>query len=272
MSKVASTLLLLGGTADGRRLASRLHAQGVAVIYSVAGLVRRPEVACEIVSGGFSQFGGLEMFIRQRGIGAILNATHPYAETMSLTAARVAESLAIPCWRFLRPAWQPQPGDQWQQFASWEALLPALRGFSSVLLSAGQLEQQVVRGLDHLGQRFGQSQVLRTAVPPPHPLPLSMLWIKAIGPFALADERRLIHNYGIDVIVSKNSGGDATSAKLQVARERGLPVLMLARPASASASAVVQVLDCPDQCIEQVLYWHRSLDISNRPSDSTDIS
>lgn len=223
------TLLVLGGTAEGRQLATRLQAQGVTLIYSLAGLVRTPELDCEIVSGGFTRFGGLPAFIQQRRIRAILDATHPYAQGISHKAAWAAKACAIPCWRFQRPAWRPEAGDNWQAFTGWETLLPALRHKASVFLTAGQPDQ---RTLDRLlaYQELGQRQLLRTAVKPGLPLPPAMGWIQAIGPFGLEDERRIMAGHHIDALVSKNSGGTATAAKLVAARELGVPVFMLARP------------------------------------------
>ena len=111
-------LLVLGGTADGRRLAEFFHQQGLPVIYSVAGLVRAPAVSCEVVSGGFTPLGGLLSYIKQKGVTAILDATHPYAQTMSTTAVETAKACGIPCWRFHRRAWQAQPGDHWQSLVT----------------------------------------------------------------------------------------------------------------------------------------------------------
>ena len=107
-------LLLLGGTADARRLAVALVGAGIPLIYSVAGLVRIPEVPCEVVSGGFEQCGGLPEFIEQRAIGAILDATHPYAAQMSRTASLAAHGRGIPCWRFQRPKGGPSWATRWR--------------------------------------------------------------------------------------------------------------------------------------------------------------
>ncbi|OZG72800.1 cobalt-precorrin-6A reductase [Hahella sp. CCB-MM4] len=223
------TLLLLGGTADARRLAGILSAQGIKLIYSIAGLVRIPDVPCEVFSGGFSQVGGLPAFINDRNINAILDVTHPYASTMSETAVQAAAACKIPYWRFQRLAWMPQDGDDWTSFSDWNALLQALKGKKSVFLTAGQPDRE---SLDTLAgyQQQGQRQLLRTAVYPHFELPGTMKWVKAIGPFAVEEERKMLQEHGIDVLVSKNSGGDSTVAKITAAREMGIPVYMLERP------------------------------------------
>ena len=241
------SLLLLGGTADARRLAQRLSAQGVDLIYSIAGRVRQPELDCPIVSGGFSMHGGLERFIASRGIEAMLDVTHPYAEKMSAGAVSAALSSGIPLWRYQRPAWQPQSGDDWREFASWSELPSHLAGFRSVFFTCGQLSAEIIEHLDADGR---QSQLLRTAVQPEYPLPQSMTWIEDIGPFEIDAERRLFQQHAVDLLVSKNSGGESTAPKLTVARERGVPVLMLQRPV---LPAVECEFDSLDECAEFVL-------------------
>ncbi|MBX2858300.1 MAG: precorrin-6A/cobalt-precorrin-6A reductase [Cellvibrionaceae bacterium] len=240
-------LLILGGTADGRYLAEFFYQQGLTVIYSVAGLVRRPEVNCQIVSGGFTQFGGLREYIQQQRVAALLDITHPYAKTMSNTALEAARACGVPCWRFHRAAWQSQPGDRWRCFSHWSELAANLAVYRRVLLTCGQLTQQQLALLAAYGH---QQQWLRTACKPSIALPRSVHWIKAIGPFALQDERQLLHTRAIDVLVSKNSGGEATAAKLQAAREFAIPVMMLDRPVLPDAD---QTFYTRQQCKSYVL-------------------
>ncbi|REG82216.1 precorrin-6A/cobalt-precorrin-6A reductase [Marinomonas pollencensis] len=226
-------VLLLGGTADGRRMADALHQAGVRVVYSLAGLVRVPKVDCELVVGGFTQFGGLSQYIKDHQITLILDVTHPYAQTMSGKAVAAARASGIPCWRFHRPAWQPVTGDDWRYYDDDTQLLSALKEFHTPLLSAGQVSEPLLRMIlknDNL-----TSVIWRTAVAAKFALPERVQWIKAIGPFALEDERELLLGHNVDVIVSKNSGGLATYAKLEAARELGIPVLLHERPELAVA-------------------------------------
>ncbi len=127
--------------------------------------------------------------------------------------------------------------------------MPLLKNKRSVLLTAGQIEQE---WLDRLCALINpdQQQWLRTAVPPKVTLPASMQWIKAIGPFAYDDEYQLMQQHKIDIILSKNSGGDATIAKLEAARALAIPVVMLERPA---LSGVDQLLFSRDECRDIVL-------------------
>lgn len=248
-------ILLLGGTADARRLAKRLVQPDIEIIYSVAGLVRMPDVECQVISGGFSQFGGLKAYIEQHNIAAVLDVTHPYAEQMTATAWAVTQQLELPYWRFHRAPWQAQAGDNWQLFQDWQQLLPALADYRAVFLTAGQIGEAAVTAFADYGQQKQQRQLLRTAVQPALQLPASMSWIKAIGPFDVAGELALMQAHKIDVLVSKNSGGKATEAKLEAARRLGISVMMLARPDLPEGMTIFEQLD---DCSEAILKFQRS--------------
>lgn len=241
-------ILLLGGTNDAKALATRLHQQGFEVIYSLAGLVRLPELPCQIVSGGFSQFGGLAAYIKAEGITAILDATHPYAAVMSKTAVAAAAKCNIPCWRYQRAPWQQTTQDNWQAFNDWPSLQATLAGKQSVMITTGQLSSEVVAGFEHLAEQ-GQRQWLRTAIAPKHDLPANMQWLQAIGPFDLASEEALLQTNGIDALVSKNSGGAATFAKIDAARQLGIPVYFLARPVLPKADQEWSEID---DCVQWI--------------------
>lgn len=221
-------ILVLGGTADGRHLAERFSQLGFEVLYSIAGLVRVPTLPCEVLVGGFTQFGSLATFLQQRQIDLVINATHPYAATMGNKAVAAGAEIGIPVWRFLRPAWQVQAGDDWRTYQNDDDLLQQLKGFKRPLLSAGQMSrEQLVAITQSAGFERG---VWRTAALPKFDVPEKITWLKAIGPFDLASERDLLKQHQIDVIVTKNSGGDSTSAKLDAARELGISVLLQQRP------------------------------------------
>jgi len=222
-------ILILGGTADGRHLAAALHKSGCTVVYSIAGIVRQPVLECEVISGGFTQFGGLTTYLKKQSIVAVLDVTHPYAKVMSFTARESTQLCGIPYWRFHRPSWLADAGDNWQQYDNWPELLKFLQTKKAVFLTAGQLPALAVKVFDSLGKQ-GQKQILRTAVEPKGELPASMTWHKAIGPFSLEHEREIMANNHVDALVTKNSGGTSMQAKLFAARELNIPVLMFTRP------------------------------------------
>ena len=222
-------LLVLGGTAEAKKIATKLHQRGIPLIYSIAGLVRQPQMDCQVISGGFSRYGGLKLYCEQQGVTGILNVAHPYAQRISETASQVANISGLPYWRYLRPPWQASEGDDWQSFSDWDSLIPHLAIRRSVMLTAGQLASKYFDQLSVLAGS-GQQQILRTAVKPEPSLPEHMVWLQGIGPFTAGDERDLMQRYKVDALVTKNSGGEATKAKLIAARELGVSVYLLARP------------------------------------------
>jgi len=231
------TLLILGGTADARHLANNAIKHDIDIIYSVVGLVRVPKLACTLVVGGFSQFGGLENYIAQQKVSAILDVTHPYADVMSTKAALAAKATSIPYWRFHRPAWQASKGDNWHEFTDVKQLLSKLIQYPVVLFSIGQLPQALLAELKEQISTSNavQKQIVRTAAEAKFPLLPSMQWLKAIGPFTLEDELKLLRKHDIKALVTKNSGGESTIAKLQAARQLAIPVFMQSRPELPSA-------------------------------------
>lgn len=215
-------ILLLGGTGDALKIARHLDADDV---YSLAGLGKVPQdLACGIRVGGFGGSEGLARYVDAQRIGLIVDATHPYAARISANAAVAGGLSGVRCWALRRPAWQPRSGDDWRFVAGWDELCLQLAGFCRPLFTVGK---EPLRHLD--GIPAHQYWTIRCL--DGHPGNERACAIGARGPFTVDGERALFDRYRIDVVVSKNSGGAATEAKLDVARERGLPVVMLKRPA-----------------------------------------
>ncbi|MDU9392575.1 cobalt-precorrin-6A reductase [Pseudomonas sp. zfem002] len=215
-------ILLLGGVAEALRIARQL---GPEHVYSLAGIGRVPDdLACQVRVGGFGGAEGLADFLRAEGIDLLIDATHPYAAQISANAARAATLAGVTCWALRRPAWHAQPGDDWREVRDWGELIDALRPFRRPLFTLGR---EPLQHLDEIPPE--QFWTLRALDACPGNERCEV--IGARGPFLLDDERALFARRQIDVLISKNSGSGATEPKLQVARERGIPVLVLARPA-----------------------------------------
>ncbi|AVJ20760.1 MULTISPECIES: cobalt-precorrin-6A reductase [Pseudomonas] len=218
-------ILLLGGVTEALAIARTLGPQH---IYSLAGVGRVPtDLNCKVRVGGYGGAEGLAQFIRDERISLIIDATHPYAAQISQNAAQAAQLSDVPCWALRRPAWQPQPGDDWREVADWAELVKALKPFKRPLFTLGR---EPLQHLDEIpAEQFWTLRALdvysgneRCEV------------IGARGPFLIEDERALFQERRIDVLISKNSGSTATEPKLEVARERGVPVLVLKRPVLAA--------------------------------------
>jgi len=214
-------ILLLGGTGDALRIARQLGAEHV---YSLAGLGKVPDdLACSVRVGGFGGSEGMARYIEGEDIGLVLDATHPYAAQISANAAQASRAARVPYWALRRPAWQPQDGDDWRMVGDWTELTDALAPFRKPLFTLGR---EPLAHLDEIPpHQFWTVRCLDAHEDTPRARILA-----ARGPFTLEGERALFALQAFDVVVSKNSGGNATEAKLEVARERGLPVVMLRRP------------------------------------------
>ncbi|WP_322042386.1 cobalt-precorrin-6A reductase [Paraburkholderia sp. J67] len=218
---MSARVLLLGGTGDALRIARAL---GPAHVYSLAGLGRVPaDLPCAVRVGGFGGADGLARYLADEQIALVLDATHPYAAQISANAARACAQARVPYWALRRAPWQPQPDDDWRMVDDWTGVTQAIAPYARVLFTSGR------EPLAHLDE-VPAHQHWTVRCLDAHPGHARAQVIDARGPFTHEGERTLFAAGRFDVIVSKNSGGAATEAKLAVARERGLPVVMMRRP------------------------------------------
>lgn len=233
-----STVLVLGGTTEGREVTAALVARGdVRPITSLAGRISRPgAVAGEVRTGGFGGADELARWITEHHVRVVVDATHPFAAGISANAARACASAGVPLVALRRPGWSPVPGDDWRPAVDLPDAAAQVPGLGRrALLAIGRQEVAAFAGVDDVWF------LLRAIDPPDPPLPPRHELLLARGPFALDDERALLREHAIDVVVTKDSGGDATRAKLDAARELGLPVLMVRRPPAPDGPGVTTV-------------------------------
>ncbi|MFC3996561.1 cobalt-precorrin-6A reductase [Nocardiopsis sediminis] len=236
-------VLLLGGTAEARGVAAELAGDpGVEVTTSLAGRVAHPRLPDGAVRiGGFGGAAGLARWLREHRIDALIDATHPFARTMSFNAAEASAAAGVPLVALRRPGWSAGPGDRWipvDSTAGAAALLAApekctLPPDGRVFLTTGRTGLAAFAGL--AAPRF----LVRCVDPPRPPLPPRMHVLLDRGPFTVGGEAGLMRRHRIDALVTKDSGGAATSAKLVAARELGLPVIVVRRPPAPDGVPVV---------------------------------
>ncbi len=229
------SVLLLGGTAEARRLAELLVADGVPVVTSLAGDVvdlRLPPG--EVRVGGFGGIDGLVAYLRDHGVTGVVDATHPYAEQMTGNAAAACARTGVPLLRLSRPSWSTRA-----DAASWhwvgtiaEASQAAERLGDRVFLAIGR------QSLGEFADWADRKVLVRVVDPPDFEVPATWEVLRARGPFTLDAELDLLRSHGIDVLVAKDSGG-STEAKLDAAVELGVAVVMVSRPALPAGVPVV---------------------------------
>jgi precorrin-6A/cobalt-precorrin-6A reductase len=232
-------VLILGGTGDAAKLAARVATiPGIEAITSLAGRTREPSIPLgNSRIGGFGGAEGLASYLRQMKIDLLIDATHPFASQISFNAATAATEVGIPRLMLNRRPWEKVSGDRWIEVESVAAAATALGSQAQrVFLTVGRQELEAFAHLEGIW-------FLMRMIDPPTPdtlIPQGILLCDR-GPFALDQEREILIHHSIDTIVSKNSGGDATYAKIIAARELGIKVVMVNRPATPLSEQVSDV-------------------------------
>ncbi|RBQ17754.1 cobalt-precorrin-6A reductase [Spongiactinospora rosea] len=217
-------VLILGGTAEARALAAELHPQTY-VVTSLAGRVTNPRLPVgEVREGGFGGPDGLAAWLAAERIDLLVDATHPFAARMTASAVAASAATGVPLLILRRPGWTEGPGDAWLRARSLEEAAALIGSEARVFLTTGRRSLPVFAALP------GRWFLARSVDPPEPPVPANVRVLLDRGPYTVAGETVLIREHRLDVLVTKDSGGPMTTAKLVAAREAGLPVIMVNRP------------------------------------------
>ena len=230
-------ILVLGGTAEARELATLLDAAGTRFMSSLAGRVARPRLPVGAVHmGGFGGVSGLRSFLLENRVSAVVDATHPFAQGMTANAVAACTADGVPLLRLERPGWSDAPGaDTWEWVDDHAAAAAAAARLGRhPFLTIGR------QSLDHFVGPLAQLRTLVRAVDAPAiDLPETWTLVLSRGPYLLDDERALFDEHDVDVVVTKDSGGSYTWSKLQVAAEREAAVVIVRRgPGPAGVDVV----------------------------------
>ncbi len=223
-------VLILGGTGQARRLASELALNATTyVILSLAGNTSTPHLPPErhnlrVRTGGFGGVDGLKAYLRAQAIDRVIDASHPFASTISAHATEACTALAVPLENVSCPPWQPGSGDLWHRVPSMRAaadLVPQLG--QRVLLTTGR------RNLDAFAGCHNQWFLIRTIEPVAHISLKRYALLRARGPFPSGAEQALLRSHRIDLVIAKNTGGRAMRGKLDAANTLQQPVILIER-------------------------------------------
>jgi precorrin-6A/cobalt-precorrin-6A reductase len=211
----------------------------LSVVSSLAGRVRDPALpAGEVRIGGFGGIDGLAGYLGN-GVDAVLDATHPFAATISRHAAVAARHTGVALLALRRPGWTAGDGDWWTRVADIEtaAAAAAARPAGTVLLTTGRRDLAAFAGDDT------HHYVVRTVEPADPPAPPRITSILDRGPYTVDGETALMTEHDVSLLVTKDSGGTMTTAKLTAARQRSLEVIMVDRPVPPADVETVETVD-----------------------------
>ncbi|MEZ0052810.1 precorrin-6A/cobalt-precorrin-6A reductase [Mycobacterium sp. MAA66] len=229
-------LLLLGGTSEARALAERLHPD-VDIISSLAGRVPDPALPVGPVRiGGFGGIDGLQNYLRDNDITAVVDATHPFAATITANAAQACAMAGLPHLVLARPAWPRGDAivvaDDRQAAQTVES-----RRYQRVFLTTGRSGAAAFRESDAWFLIRAVTPPDTDTLPPNHEILLSR------GPYDYENELTVLQAHRIDALVTKNSGGGMTRAKIDAAQQLNVPVIMVDRPELPAGVTTVQTVD-----------------------------
>jgi precorrin-6A/cobalt-precorrin-6A reductase len=245
-------ILILGGTTEASVLVEALAGKtAFSPMLSLAGRTSEPKPApVPTRIGGFGGAEGLARFVREEGIEAVIDATHPFAAVMSHNAARASAETGVPLLALRRPPWTPREGDRWIEAASVDEAVVALGAEPRrVFLTVGRLELAAFAAApQHL-------YVVRTIEPIGDALPTpNVIAIRDRAPFHEEAERALMRREKIDILVTKNSGGLATYPKIAAARALGLPAILVAQPKKPAGVQEVETAQAALAWLQELHY------------------
>ncbi|WP_121251732.1 cobalt-precorrin-6A reductase [Nocardioides ferulae] len=240
-------VLLLGGTGEARDLAALLVEAGVEVTSSLAGRVARPRLPVGPVRiGGFGGVPGLRAALAAYDV--VVDATHPFAATISAHAVEACAEESVPLLRLERPGWDPDPA--WHRVASHaEAAVRAGELGRRPFLTVGR--QELATFVPELG---GLAVLARVVDAPEIEVPAAWRLLPSRGPYTVEGDLAVMRGHGADVLVTKDSGGALTRPKLEAAALLGVPVVVVARPEPDPRTSVV---DAAGPALEWVLRQSR---------------
>jgi len=242
-------ILILGGTREAVELAQHLHGRpGLEIVSSLAGRTHTPHMPPgEVRVGGFGGAVGLRDYLVREHIDLLIDATHPFAERMRGNAIQASRESGVPLLRLERSAWRQQPGDRWIMAESPEEAARAapIHG-KRAFLTTGVKDLAAFRDIDSVWF------LVRLVEEPEGPLPLRHYeLIRGRGPFGAADEEALMRRHNIDLLISKESGGESIYGKIAAARTLNIPVIMIRRPKLPDGIDIVSDIDAAVSWVEQ---------------------
>lgn len=225
-------VLVLAGTLEARELCGELaELEGIDATASLAGAVSSPsDYPVPVISGGFGGIEGLASALKHRRTDLLVDATHPFAETISNNAVRAAKLAGVRIARLQRPPWRAGIQDDWHEHPTLSAAVRAIPSGSRVFAPLGTGAAQG-KAAWALSERQDVEFVLRSLERSASAVPNNIIAHVVSRPSADPNsEMDLMRRHGCTHLLCRNSGGRGGRAKLQAAAILRMPVHLVSPP------------------------------------------
>lgn len=240
-------ILILGGTSEARDLSILVRKENIKAVISYAGVVKK--IAKQPLpkrTGGFGGADGLAEYIINEKITHLIDATHPFANTISENAILAAKKTGVLFTTLERDPWEPEAGDHWTTVKTIESAINLLNGPPErVFLAIGRQE---IKGFFRNRHHFYLLRMIEDT-----PINFEIPDFEVIhdkGPFKYEADKQILLKYNITKIISKNSGGSGSRAKIEAARDLNIPVIMIERPSVSPRS----IFNNPDEVLKWIIH------------------
>ena len=230
-----SKICIFGGTTEGRKLAEFLSGQPCDVMVCVAtdyGQTLLPEAEHVSVSARRLPVGEIVSLLTEHRFDLVIDATHPYAQSITKSIARACREAETLRWRLLRGASGVSPEHTYVETVSdAAAFLAGTEG--NILLTTGSKELAKFSQLPGFSERvWARVLPLQSSLEACAQAGLPASHIFAMqGPFSEAMNAAMLRTIGAQYLVTKDGGAPGGfEEKEAAAKSAGARLVMIGRP------------------------------------------
>ncbi len=237
----------MGGTGEARNLSFLIKKANLKAVISYSGAVSKTnKQPLPKRTGGFGGANGLAKYIIEEKITHLVDATHPFANQISENAILAAKETQVHFVALERDAWKPKRVDQWTKVKDIEDAIQLLDGpRERIFLAIGRHE---VKKFETKKHHFYLLRIIENTPVNFDTPSFEIIYDK--GPFKYKNDKMLLLKYNITKIITKNSGGLGAKAKLDVARDLNIPIIMIDRPIISPR----YILNSPDKVFNWIIH------------------
>ena len=230
-----SKICIFGGTTEGRKLAEFLSGQPCDVTVCVAtdyGQTLLPEGEHVSVSARRLPVGEIVSLLTEKRFDLVIDATHPYAQSITKSIAHACRETGTPRWRLLRGASGVSPEHTYVETVSdAAAFLSETEG--NILLTTGSKELAGFSQLPGFSERvWARVLPLQASLDACAQAGLPASHIFAMqGPFSEAMNTAMLRSIGAQYLVTKDGGAPGGfEEKEAAAKSAGARLVVIGRP------------------------------------------